>query len=316
MAAASRGLDSQYHTTTMHVRHSSGSTRRKGIAPLVVALASALAIGSVAAVSGAAASDSNATHIASQVSRMVAPAGTPEGDAQTRAGWAITEAGQSTPVAYDPSASELFALINTTAVLQDSRQLAAEALAVQAEMDAIEQARQEAARRATAIAAAATLYSESMMMGQLSSEEAAQLAADMGLQPGDFIVPTDNASVTSSYGWRPEPMYGYSSFHAAMDIGANCGQEIYASADGVVSYSGWYGQLGNWVKLNHGDMSTGYGHMSWSNVEDGQWVKQGDVIGWVGDTGYSFGCHIHWQAFAGDSDKTFDPAVLLAPGQS
>jgi murein DD-endopeptidase MepM/ murein hydrolase activator NlpD len=51
------------------------------------------------------------------------------------------------------------------------------------------------------------------------------------------------------------------------------------------------------------------------NVEAGQQVNQGDVIGWVGNTGYSFGCHIHWQAFAGDTDKTFDPTVLIAAGQ-
>jgi murein DD-endopeptidase MepM/ murein hydrolase activator NlpD len=310
---ASRGLHSEYHTTTMQVRHSSDSAsrKRKGFAPLMVVLAAAVTIGSVAAVTGAAASDNTAGHVISQVSKT----DTPGIDAPELAGWAVAEAAQSSRLAYDPSASDLFALVNTAAVLQDSRELAAEALAVQAEMDAIEEARQEAIRRATAIASAAEVYSESMMMGQLSSVEATQLAADMGLQPGDFIVPTDDASVTSPYGWRPEPLYGYNSFHAAMDLGANCGQEIYASADGVVSYAGWYGQLGYWVKISHGDLSTGYGHMSWMNVEEGQEVKQGDLIGWVGDTGYSFGCHIHWQAFAGDTDKTFDPAVLIAAGQ-
>jgi murein DD-endopeptidase MepM/ murein hydrolase activator NlpD len=298
----------------MMVRQSGATTRRKGVAPSVVAVVAALAIGSVVAASGAAAS-TTASNSNAQVTSLAVGETTPLIGESTLAGWAVTETDQTSRPAYDPSASELLALLDTTSVLQDTRQLTSEALSVQAEMDAIESARQEAIRRAAAIAAAAEIYSESVGMGQLSPEEVAQLAADMGLQPGDFIVPAANTTVTSPYGFRLEPLYGYLSWHSALDLGADCWQEIYASADGVVTYAEYYGQLGLWVKMNHGDISTGYGHMSEIAVTVGQEVKQGDLIGYVGNTGYSFGCHIHWQAFAGDSDKTFDPTVLIAAGQ-
>ena len=119
---------------------------------------------------------------------------------------------------------------------------------------------------------------------------------------GTFFVRPVPGRVTSPFGWRIHPITHKPQFHMGVDFGANCGTPILASEAGKVSIAGWYGGLGNYVLINHGKIggnsySTGYGHQSKVAVHVGQTVKRGQVIGYVGTTGVSTGCHVHYNVF-------------------
>lgn len=104
--------------------------------------------------------------------------------------------------------------------------------------------------------------------------------------------------VTSSFGARVPPVAGVASFHHGVDIGAGCGAPIYAAHSGTVVYAGWYGNLGNYIRIEHeGDVTSGYGHIVNGGilVNNGQEVVVGQLIAKVGTTGASTGCHLHFE---------------------
>ena len=107
--------------------------------------------------------------------------------------------------------------------------------------------------------------------------------------------------VTSSFGPRVPPTGGASSYHQGTDLGAGCGQPIYAAADGVVTYAGWNGGYGNFVLINHGGVATAYAHIVNGGilVANGQQVPAGTHIANVGTTGTSTGCHLHLETRIG-----------------
>ena len=109
------------------------------------------------------------------------------------------------------------------------------------------------------------------------------------------ILPTRSIRFTSSYGWRTHPVTGKRSFHNAVDVAGHRGQDIFATADGVVQIAKKIWPLGNCVKIKHkyGYVTT-YGHLNSINVKKGQTVKRGDVIGGLGRTGRTTGLHIHY----------------------
>jgi len=129
---------------------------------------------------------------------------------------------------------------------------------------------------------------------------------------GAFIWPVDNYILTSPFGWRTNPIYGTPEFHAGLDLAKPCDSPIVASGDGVVTMAGPNGSLGNYVEIIHAQygFSTGYGHQSRVMVQVGQQVKQGDIIGYVGETGLATGCHVHFQAING-LGQYFDPTSLI-----
>ena len=107
---------------------------------------------------------------------------------------------------------------------------------------------------------------------------------------------------------RPLPQYkhvsrwmGGSDNHKGADIAAPRGTPIIASASGTVVTATYHNSVfsyGNYVILDHGDgYRTLYAHMSAFAVKQGDVVQQGQIIGYVGDTGYSFGCHCHFEMF-------------------
>lgn len=107
-----------------------------------------------------------------------------------------------------------------------------------------------------------------------------------------------NGHITSLFGQRFHPILGYSRMHAGVDFGAPWGSPIVASAAGVVSYAGYHGGHGNYVRLEHGGgLGTGYGHMSRIAVSPGERVSAGEVIGYVGSTGLSTGPHLHYEMY-------------------
>lgn len=103
--------------------------------------------------------------------------------------------------------------------------------------------------------------------------------------------------VASGFGYRIDPVYKTMKMHAGLDFAAPQGTPIYATADGTVSTAGNTGNgYGNHVIINHGyGYETLYGHMVRVKAKNGQVVKRGEVIGWVGSTGKSTGPHCHYE---------------------
>ena len=114
--------------------------------------------------------------------------------------------------------------------------------------------------------------------------------------------------ISSEYGWRKNPVSGVNKLHAGIDLAAAGGTPIYAAASGYVQVAGWSsGGYGNYVIIYHGKMSDGntystlYGHMKSVATSAGKYVKQGELIGYVGSTGNSTGNHLHLEVWKGGS---------------
>lgn len=102
--------------------------------------------------------------------------------------------------------------------------------------------------------------------------------------------------VTSNFGRRVHPILRYARFHAGIDFGAPYGSPIVAAASGQILSAGWQGGYGRAVKIGHGGgVQTLYGHMSSLAVAPGQQVAAGQVIGYVGSSGFSTGPHLHYE---------------------
>ena len=109
--------------------------------------------------------------------------------------------------------------------------------------------------------------------------------------------PTDGGFISSPFGGRPNPFSGYGrDWHPGIDIAVDYGTPVYASAAGYVQQAGWYGGYGKYIRLGHDfGYETAYGHMSSLAVSAGSFVKKGEIIGYVGSTGYSTGPHLHFE---------------------
>jgi len=111
------------------------------------------------------------------------------------------------------------------------------------------------------------------------------------------IWPTSGGRLTSGFGMRRSPFNrAITQFHSGIDIAGAHGSPIYATADGTVSFAGYRGGYGNMVLINHGyGFETCYAHLSRFAVSSGQWVKRGQVIGYMGRTGRATGTHLHYE---------------------
>lgn len=120
------------------------------------------------------------------------------------------------------------------------------------------------------------------------------LASIPAIQP---VRNSDLKKMASGFGWRIDPIYKTSKFHAGMDFTSDIGTEVYCTGDGVVESiekSGW--GYGNCVVINHGyGYKTRYAHLSAFKCKKGQKVKRGDMIGLVGSSGKSTGPHLHYE---------------------
>jgi septal ring factor EnvC (AmiA/AmiB activator) len=103
-------------------------------------------------------------------------------------------------------------------------------------------------------------------------------------------------TITSPYGMRNHPLYGYLSMHTGVDLRVPMNQKIVASNAGTVTYAGWYGAYGNIVIIDHGGgISTLYAHNTTVLVKDGQEVIKGQLVAYSGTTGMSTGPHLHFE---------------------
>lgn len=109
-------------------------------------------------------------------------------------------------------------------------------------------------------------------------------------------MPVDGVRLTSSFGMRNHPILRQRRQHNGVDLAAPRGTPVYATADGVIEMAQYYGSYGNYVQIGHGgDLETRYAHLSSYTVRDGDAVRKGDLIGYVGSTGRSTGPHLHYE---------------------
>lgn len=164
---------------------------------------------------------------------------------------------------------------------------------------------------------------EAIEAQKAAEEEAARLAAEQAqswnsvsvdyteYSGGKVTYPLDPevySYMSSPYGWRV--LYGIEEFHLGVDLACAAGTDILAAASGTVVLSQFHYSYGNYVIIDHGDgFSTLYAHMSSSNVSVGDFVGAGQVIGWVGLTGRTFGYHLHFETR--ENGSTVDPENYL-----
>ncbi len=103
--------------------------------------------------------------------------------------------------------------------------------------------------------------------------------------------------ITAKFGWRVHPILKRKEYHPGLDMRAKSGEKIVASADGIVEFAGYHKRsgYGNLIILDHNyGFKTLYGHLKKVLVKNGQFVKKGQLIGLVGNTGLSTGHHLHY----------------------
>jgi murein DD-endopeptidase MepM/ murein hydrolase activator NlpD/exonuclease VII small subunit len=123
-----------------------------------------------------------------------------------------------------------------------------------------------------------------------------------------------NGPVTSPFGYREHPIYHYWGLHDGADFGAPCGAPLFASGGGKVLTAYYSSVWGNRLYLNIGMVNGNfitviYNHLSSYNVGVGATVNRGDVVGYVGTTGWSTGCHLHFTVM--ENGKPVDPQKYL-----
>lgn len=185
-------------------------------------------------------------------------------------------------------------------------------------------AKEQAARDAAAKAAAAANNKGSGSSGSGSSGSSGSTGGQPSTGGGGgsapntgssgFSYPTAVPYITSSYGYRIHPVFGYLKLHAGTDFRAYCGTPLYAITSGTVQWAKSYGGLGNQVLVNHGtiggsNVMSSYNHLSKFAVSAGQSVSKGDLLGYSGTTGTSTACHLHLEIYV--NGATVDPMSYL-----
>lgn len=124
-----------------------------------------------------------------------------------------------------------------------------------------------------------------------------------GNAPGKLLYPTKGV-LTSGFGYRISPISGANTFHGGIDIGTDTGTPVAAAADGEVLQAEYMGGYGYSILIYHGGgFATFYAHLSGFAVSAGSKVKRGQVIGYVGSTGYSTGPHLHFEVRVNGAQK-------------
>lgn len=144
---------------------------------------------------------------------------------------------------------------------------------------------------------AAMIETEDELMAQYK-KAAAEYAAQSTYVGGTFMwpLPAGNNVVTCKYGMRTHPITGKRKLHTGVDLRAATGTKVYAANKGTVTTSGYSSAWGNYIIISHGGgITTLYAHLSKRSVSKDDKVKQGDIIGYSGNTGYSTAPHLHFE---------------------
>ena len=126
--------------------------------------------------------------------------------------------------------------------------------------------------------------------------------------------PLDGARLSSSFGMRKHPISGFNKMHKGIDFAAPIGTPIYAGGNGIIEYVGRNGGYGKYIRIRHNnEYKTAYAHLSGykKGISKGVRVNQGEVIGYVGNTGRSTGPHLHYEIIY--QNKQINPLNLKLP---
>ena len=116
--------------------------------------------------------------------------------------------------------------------------------------------------------------------------------------------------LSARFGERADPFTGDRAYHPGLDISADKGSPVRATAGGVVESAEWAGNYGNFLVIDHGfGIKTRYGHLSGFAVKAGATVQRGDLVGYVGATGRATGPHVHFEIMA--NGQLINPLRLL-----
>jgi murein DD-endopeptidase MepM/ murein hydrolase activator NlpD len=154
---------------------------------------------------------------------------------------------------------------------------------------------QLAALKSTAMSGAASIGINYGLRRGATTADWLRLAAAPSLWPVQGYV-------TSSFGQRIDPFNGEGAFHTGIDIHADFGTPVVAPADGSVTMVGLLGGYGRCIEIDHGHgITTLYGHLSGFAVSEGQVVRRGQVIGYVGSSGRATAAHLHYEVRIGNT---------------
>lgn len=224
----------------------------------------------------------------------------------------VEAARDAVEVQRQAAAAHLAAMTVLEQQAQDARDDVAALVATRASAAA------EAAKaRASDEAALATLRREEDRIAEMLRKRAARLSArkaPSGSSTGIMTPPVGGGRLSSPYGYRKHPIYGYWGMHDGQDWAVGCGTPMYATASGKI-VSKYYSEVyGNRLYLDHGllkgvGVTSVYNHATNYVVGVGQRVKRGQLVGYVGNTGWSTGCHLHFTVLV--NGATSDPTKWL-----
>jgi len=175
----------------------------------------------------------------------------------------------------------------------------------------VEQAKNVLNQLLQAAAAKAAAASTEPAGGNIGSVDPATAVPD----PSSHLInPEPTAHVTSPFGTRINPTGGGTEFHTGIDLAIGCGTPIPVAANGLVISAAWGGGYGNRVVVENGIIAghhivTTYNHMTSWAVSPGQSVTQGQIIGYIGETGRATGCHLHFEVYS--DGQLVDPALYI-----
>lgn len=246
---------------------------------------------------------------------------------------------QEAQVAFDAAAAAVAAqqeneatLQAQLAVLQDTTAKTQQDYATGVEVERQRLAAEKKAREEEAARQAAELRRQQEQAAAAAAAQAAAAAAARPSTPtpsaptpatpstptapatggGGWVRPS-GGYMSSPYGYRVNPVTGIYRLHDGVDLAPGCSTPIYAAHSGTVSYAGYYGGYGNYVRISHGGgVSTAYGHIvnGGIRVANGQSVVAGQLIALVGSTGNSTGCHLHFETRI--NGNSTDPVPFMA----
>lgn len=137
---------------------------------------------------------------------------------------------------------------------------------------------------------------------------------DSSHRSANAAMPLENVRITSKFGPRKHPVLNKAAFHGGVDMRARLNDKVKSISDGIVTFSGPRGALGNAVFISHPKLKATsiYGHLNRVSVSKGKKVKAGAVIGYAGTTGRSTGVHLHLTVKDQKTGKSVEPISFLA----
>ena len=186
---------------------------------------------------------------------------------------------------------------------------AARAAATKAAAEAAARAAASAAQRQERERQAADAAQRASRQSRPSRRQAAPDLPSTASRVG-WLWPCGGCPQTSSFGWRPHPIFGDRRLHAGIDMGAPIGHPVRAAESGTVLIAGSAAGYGTLVVVGHGGaLSTAYAHMSAISVSPGQSVGRGEKVGEVGNEGNSTGPHLHFEVRR--NGEPVDPSAFV-----